>query len=160
MLDEATNLKKVDGTGVFLFKDLGKAPPALLNNLRHNKVLHKTTLLVSVETADKPRVPDDARTQVTKVEPGVFQVVITYGFMDEPDVPAALGTLDIRGLTFDPADVTYFIGRESVVAGKAPGMNRVFEHLFVWLNRGADSAVRFFNLPDEQVFEVGSRVEI
>jgi len=160
VLDEATNLKKVDGTGVFLFKDLGKAPPALLNNLRHNKVLHKTTLLVSVETADAPRVPEDARTQVTKVEPGVFQVVITYGFMDEPDVPAALGTLDVRGLTFDPADVTYFIGRESVVAGKAPGMNPVFEHLFVWLNRGADSAVRFFNLPDEQVFEVGSRVEI
>ena len=160
VLDEATNLKKVDGTGVFLFKDLGKAPPALLNNLRHNKVLHKTTLLVSVETADEPRVPEDSRTQVTKVEPGVFQIVITFGFMDEPDVPAALATLDVRGLTFDPSDVTYFIGRESVVSGKAPGMNPVFEHLFVWLNRGADSAVRFFNLPDEQVFEVGSRVEI
>ena len=160
VLDEATNLKKVDGTGVFLFKDLGKAPPALLNNLRHNKVLHKTTLLVSIETADEPRVPEDSRTQVTKVEPGVFQIVITFGFMDEPDVPAALATLDVRGLTFDPSDVTYFIGRESVISGKAPGMNPVFEHLFVWLNRGADSAVRFFNLPDEQVFEVGSRVEI
>ena len=61
---------------------------------------------------------------------------------------------------FDPDDVTYFIGRESIVAGKAPGMHPALEHLFVWLNRGADSAVRFFNLPSERVFEVGSRVEI
>lgn len=159
VLNEAMDLKKVSGTGVFLFKDLGKAPPALLNNLRHNKVLHKTTLLVSVETAAEPRVETE-RTQVTKVEPGVFQVVISYGFMEEPDVPAALAAIDVRGLHFDVEDVTYFIGRESVVAGKAPGMNPAFEHLFVWLNRGADSAVRFFNLPDEQVFEVGSRVEI
>ena len=160
VLDSHTDIKKVNGTGVFLFKDLGMAPPALINNLHHNKVLHKTTLIVSVETADEPRIDPAERAEVTKVEPGVFQVLLTYGFMEDPDVPAALAALDVRGLTFDPHDVTYFIGRESVVAGKAPGMNPALEHLFVWLNRGADSAVRFFNLPDEQVFEVGSRVEI
>ena len=160
VLDSHTDIKKVHGTGVFLFKDLGMAPPALVNNLNHNKVLHQTTLIVSVETADAPRVEPAARAVVTKVEPGVFQVLLSYGFMEDPDVPAALAALEMRGLTYDPDDVTYFIGRESVVAGKAPGMNPVFEHLFVLLNRGADSAVRFFNLPDEQVFEVGSRVEI
>ena len=160
VLDGHTDIKKVNGTGVFLFKDLGMAPPALINNLHHNKVLHKTTLIVSVETADEPRIDPAERAEVTKVEPGVFQVLLTFGFMEDPDVPAALTALDVRGLTFDPHDVTYFIGRESVVAGKAPGMNPALEHLFVWLNRGADSAVRFFNLPDEQVFEVGSRVEI
>jgi len=152
--------KRVSGTGVFLFKDLGQAPPALINNLEHNKVLHRTTLIVSVDTADAPRVDPAERASVTRIEPGVFQVVISYGFMEEPDVPAALALLDVRGLDFDPDDVTYFIGRESIVAGKAPGMNPLAEHLFVWLNRGADSAVRFFNLPDEKVFEVGSRVEI
>ena len=157
VLDGHTDIKRVLGTAVFMFKDLGKAPPALVNNLRHNKVLHKTTLIVSVETADEPRIDPAERAEVTKVEPGVFQVLITYGFMEDPDVPAALAALDVRGLTFDPHDVTYFIGRESVVAGKAPGMNPALEHLFVWLNRGADSAVRFFNLPDEQVFEVVSR---
>ena len=160
VLDSHTDIQKVHGTGVFLFKDLGMAPPALVNNLRHNKVLHRTTLIVSVETAAEPRVEPEARAEVTKVEPGVFQVRLTYGFMEEPDVPAALQALEVRGLTYDPDDVTYFIGRESVVAGKAPGMNPLLEHLFVWLNRGADSAVRFFNLPDAQVFEVGSRVEI
>ncbi len=160
VLDSHVDTKKVNGTGVFLFKDLGMAPPALVNNLNHNKVLHKTTLIVSVETSDAPRIAAEDRATVSKVEPGVFQVVLNFGFMEEPNVPAALASLDVRGLTFDPDDVTYFIGRESVVAGKAPGMSPPLEHLFVWLNRGADSAVRFFNLPDEKVFEVGSRVEI
>ena len=160
VLDEHTQIKRVPGTGVFLFKDLGKAPPALVNNLEHNKVLHRTTLIVSIETSEEPRVAAEERAEITKVEPGVFQVLLTYGFMEEPDVPAALADLDIRGLTFDPDDVTYFIGRESIISGKAPGMHPALEHLFVWLNRGADSAVRFFNLPPDRVFEVGSRVEI
>ena len=160
VLDAHMDVKRVHGTGVFLFKDLGKAPPALVNNLIHNKVLHRSTLNVRVETADAPRTDPETRAEVTKVEPGVWQVRLCFGFMEEPDVPAALADLRVRGLEFDPTDVTYFIGRESVIAGKAPGMNPVLEHLFVMLNRGADSAVRFFNLPDAQVFEVGSRVEI
>jgi KUP system potassium uptake protein len=160
VLDEHMEVKRVPGTGVFLFKDLGKAPPALVNNLEHNKVLHQTTLIVSVATVEEPRVDPESRAEITKVEPGVFQVLLRYGFMEEPDVPGALSGLQMRGLVFDPDDVTYFIGRESIISGKAPGMHPAFEHLFVWLNRGADSAVRFFNLPPERVFEVGSRVEI
>jgi KUP system potassium uptake protein len=131
-----------------------------VNNLRHNKVLHKTTLIVSVETADSPLVSDESRWEASRVAPGVFQVQLRFGFMEEPDVPAALGKVEFRGLEFDPDDVTYFLGRESVFAGKAPGMNPFAERLFVLLNRGADSAGRFFNLPPDRVFEVGSRVEI
>ena len=160
VLDEHVGIKRVDGTGVFLFKDLGKAPPALVNNLEHNKVLHRTTLIVAIATVEEPRVDPAERAEVTKVEPGVHQVLLRYGFMEEPDVPAALSAISLRGYQFDPDDVTYFIGRESIISGKAPGMHPAFEHLFVWLNRGADSAVRFFNLPPERVFEVGSRVEI
>ena len=160
VLDEAEDVKRVSGTAVFLFKDLGKAPPALVNNLKHNKVLHKCTLIVAIDTAEEPRVAPEDRADITKVAPGVFQVQITFGFMDEPDVPAVLSTLSHFGLEYDADDVTYFLGHESIVAGKAPGMNPLQEHLFVWLNRGADSASRFFNLPIDRVFEVGSRVEI
>jgi KUP system potassium uptake protein len=160
VLDEANDVKRVEGTAVFMFKDLGKAPPALVNNLRHNKVLHKTTLIVSVDTGDAPRVPIDERAIVAKVEPGVFQVLLRFGFMEEPDVPKALATINQRGLEFDPDDTTYFIGRESILAGKAPGMHPLLEQLFVLLNRGADNASRFFNLPADKVFEVGSQVEI
>jgi KUP system potassium uptake protein len=160
VLDETEDVKRVSGTAVFLFKDLGKAPPALVNNLKHNKVLHKCTLIVAIETAEEPRVAPEDRAHITKVAPGVFQVQITFGFMDAPDVPAVLSTLSHFGLEYDVEDVTYFLGHESIVAGKAPGMNPLQEHLFVWLNRGADSAGRFFNLPTDRVFEVGSRVEI
>ncbi len=160
VLDEAEDIKRVAGTAVFMFKDLGKAPPALVNNLRHNKVLHKTTLIVAVDTAAEPRVAPDRRAHVTKVAPGVFQVQIEFGFMEDPDVPAVLSSLDHLGLEYEADDVTYFLGHESIIAGKAPGMNPIQEHLFVFLNRGADSASRFFNLPTDRVFEVGSRVEI
>jgi KUP system potassium uptake protein len=160
VLDEASDVKRVAGTAVFMFKDLGKAPPAHVNNLRHNKVLHKNTLIVSVDTDEAPRVDADERHRISKVEPGVFQVLLTFGFMEEPDVPLALSQIDHREIHFDSEDATYFIGRESIVAGKAPGMHPALEHLFVLLNRGADSASRFFNLPADKVFEVGSQVEI
>ena len=160
VLDEAEGIKRVTGTAVFMFKDLGKAPPALVNNLRHNKVLHSTTLIVAVDTADEPRVSAEQRATVKKVAPGVFQVEVSFGFMEDPDVPKVLEAITHPGLEYDPEDVTYFLGHESIIAGKAPGMNPLQEHLFVFLNRGADSASRFFNLPTERVFEVGSRVEI
>jgi KUP system potassium uptake protein len=160
VLDEAEGIKRVTGTAVFMFKDLGKAPPALVNNLRHNKVLHSTTLIVAVDTADEPRVSAEHRAVVKKVAPGVFQVEVSFGFMEDPDVPKVLAAITHPGLEYDPEDVTYFLGHESIIAGKAPGMNPLQEHLFVFLNRGADSASRFFNLPTESVFEVGSRVEI
>ncbi|MFM8626383.1 MAG: potassium transporter Kup [Actinomycetota bacterium] len=160
VLDETGDVKRVPGTAVFMFKDLGKAPPALVNNLRHNKVLHKCTVLVSVDTAGEPRVAPEDRAVITRVEPGVFQVQLEFGFMEEPDVPKALAAIDHVGLEFDPEDVTYFLGHESIIAGKAPGMNPAQEWLFVFLNRGADSAARFFNLPADRVFEVGTQVVI
>lgn len=160
VLDEAEDVKRVNGTAVFMFKDLGQAPPALVNNLRHNKVLHKNTLIVSVDTSDLPRVEMKDRATVTKIGPGVCQVELEFGFMDEPDVPATLAAMNHPGLELDVDDITYFIGHESIIAGKAPGMNPLAEHLFVFLNRGADSASRFFNLPVDRVFEVGSHVEI
>jgi len=160
VLDEHVDVARVAGTAVFMFKDLGKAPPALVNNLKHNKVLHKCTLIVAVQTAEVPRVDPSERTIVTKVEPGVFQILLRFGFMEEPDVVSALSSIKERGLDFDPKQATFFLGHESIVAGKAPGMNPIAEHLFVVLNRGADSAGRFFNLPKDQIFEVGSHVEI
>ena len=160
VLDETEDVKRVSGIAVFMFKDLGKAPPALVNNLRHNKVLHKCTLIVAVDTASEPRIDPKDRADVTKIGPGVYQVQLDFGFMEDPDVPAALAQLDYPGLEFDGEHATYFLGHESIIAGKAPGMNRAQEHLFVFLNRGADSAGRFFNLPVDRVFEVGTHVEI
>ncbi len=160
VLDESTDVTRVDGTAVFLFKDQGMAPPALINNLRHNKVLHTTTVIVSIATEKIPRVPAEERAQVTSIRPDVYQVRLRFGFMEEADVPAALAAVRLHGHTVDLQQATYFIGRESVIASKIPGMHPLREELYVLLNRGADSTSRFFNLPPDRVFEVGSHVEI
>ena len=160
ILDECTDITRVDGTAVFLFKEQGVAPPALINNVIHNKVLHSTTLLVSIAVEDVPRVPVGQRAEVIRVQSGVYQVCLRFGFMEEADVPAALATVELPQLIINLNEVTYFIGHESVIAGKVPGMHPLREQLFVVLNRGAASASRFFNLPPDRVFEVGSHVEI
>jgi KUP system potassium uptake protein len=160
VLNRLDRVERVEGTAVFLFKDLGMAPPALISNMRHNRVVHETTIIVSVTTADVPRVDPADRCESETVAPGVHQVLLRYGFMEEPDVPLALEQCTGRGFRFKPDEATYFIGRESVFAGKAPGMNPLREHLFVLLNRGAGSASRFFGLPADRVFEVGSQVEL
>ncbi|MFN0027622.1 MAG: potassium transporter Kup [Acidimicrobiales bacterium] len=160
VLSEASDAVSVPGTAVFMFKEAGMAPPALVNNLRHNKVLHATTLLVAVVTADRPRVPVQERCQVSRLHPRVHQVILTFGFMDEPDVPAALSEIEIDGVRLNLDTITYFIGREAIIQSDEKGMHPALEHLFVLLMRGADSASRFFKLPPERVFEVGSHVEI
>jgi KUP system potassium uptake protein len=160
VLDEHKDAVRVEGTAVFMFKDLGKAPPALVNNLLHNKVLHETVLIVSVGVAERPRVPETERAEVKRVEPGVYQIHLWFGFIEEPDVVAALSKMSFRKQPFDARQSTFFLGHESIIAGKAPGMHPLRERLFVLLNRGADSAGRFFNLPADRVFEVGSHVEI
>ncbi len=152
------HVARVPGVAVYMFKDEGAAPPALMSNLRHNKVLHENVLLVSVHTADAPRVSDDERADIIDLGQGITQVTLRYGFMDEPDIPKALTM--IEEIEADIPNATYFLGRESVTAGKVPGMHPWREELFVVLNRGAANASRFFKLPPDQVFEVGSQVEI
>jgi KUP system potassium uptake protein len=151
---------RVPGTAVYLFKDAGAAPPALLANLRHNKVLHEMTMLVSVEVEDVPRVAKRRRARYTRVAAGIVQVRLHFGFMDEPDIPMALDGLTIPGYEFDPDDVTYFVGRETIKPTPLPGMHPLREHLFSVMNRSSSSAARFFRLPPSQVLEVGTQVEI
>jgi KUP system potassium uptake protein len=159
LVDELGGITEVPGTAVFLFKDPGMIPPALVNNLRHNKVIHQTTIVASVVTREVPRVAPDERVQVEPVSEGLYSVVLNFGFMEEPDVPAALARLGAE-VVADAAKATYFVGRESVLPTELEGMPLPLERLYSLLHRGADSAARFFHLPAGQVFEVGAHVEI
>lgn len=131
-----------------------------MSNLRHNKVLHEHTLFVAVHTADVPRVSKLHRATSARIGPGIHQVDLHFGFMEQPNVPAALTLLDIRGFRFHDDDTTYFLGRELVTATKTPGMHPRRERLFAAMNRSSAGAARFFSLPSEQVFEVGTQVDI
>ncbi len=151
---------RVHGTAVFLFKEAGTAPPALLVNVQHNRVLHERVVLLSIVTEPTSHVVGDDRYSVTPIGDGVWQVVLRFGFRDEPNIPEALRSLPdgLAGLDLDT--VTYFLGRESIVAAPKPNMAPWRERLFVLQTRTAASAGRFFHLPADRVFEVGTTVEI
>src|SRR6185295_4867273 len=138
-----------------------RGPPlALVHNLRHNKVLHQRVLILSVHPTHTPHVTPDERLSVTALGSDLYNVVLRYGFMDEPNVPEALDLVREHGLTIDRADVTYFLGRETVIVTKNPGMAMWREKLFVLMARNAIRATAFFKLPPDSVVELGVQVEI
>ena len=151
---------RIPGTAIYMFKDPGFAPLALVSNLKHNRVLHETTIVLSVRPSNAPHVEAADRAEVTRSETGVYQVILTYGFVDEPDVIEGLRGLELDGRPLDPDEATFFLGRETVTSAPTRTMPRWREQLFVLLNRGAASASRFYQLPSNQIFEVGTQVDI
>ncbi|MGH8870967.1 MAG: potassium transporter Kup [Acidimicrobiia bacterium] len=150
---------RVPGTAVYLFPDPGIAPPALLANLRHNEVLHETVVLVAVQTSTVPRVPQVRRATVHDLGEGFVQVVLHFGFMDEPDVPRALANIVDPEFGFDPEDATYFVGRETIIS-KSRGLGRIRAALYGLMHRNASSAVQYFSLPPRHVIEIGKQVAL
>ena len=151
---------RVSGTGVYLFAEPGATPPTLLTNLKHHEVLHETIAIVSIRTTTRPREPQAKRATVHALGEGFYQVVLSYGFMQEPAVPEALGNIVDPAFGFDPTDATYFVGKESVMVTELPSMAKWREHLFAFMHRNAANAARFFDLPHDRVVEVGVQVPI
>jgi KUP system potassium uptake protein len=150
--------QRVPGTAAYLFKDAGAIPPALMVNLKHNRVLHEQVLLISIDSDDVPIIKPDDRIVATKVGPGIWKLVVRFGFMDVPDLPEALRHMTTP--TVDVDEITYFLGRETVVATNNDLMDPIRERIFVFQNRTAASAARFFNLPSKSVFEVGTTIDL
>ncbi|HEY5889618.1 MAG TPA: potassium transporter Kup [Acidimicrobiia bacterium] len=150
---------RVPGTAVYLFPEPGATPPALLANLKHNRILHETVVLVAVHTASTPRVPRAKRVTVHSLGEGFYQVVLLFGFTEEPLVPAALYDIVDSDLGFIPAETSYFIGRESLM-NEAVGFRRLRSALFLLMYRNATSAAEYFGLSSTRVVELGTRVSI
>lgn len=150
---------RVPGTAIFLSNVPKSAPTALLANLEHNHVLHEQLLLLTVNTALQPHVPDDECIEIEPLGQGIYQITLTYGFMEEPNVPKAVAGLPARGIDFDPKHVSYFVNHTTVIASRLPGMALWREKLFALMSHNAASAADFFCLPADQVFVIGRRVE-
>ncbi len=157
---EGSTITRVPGTAVFLFKGSGAAPPALLTNTLHNRVVHERVILLSVLTSDAPYVDAANRGEVQEFGQGFYQVTLHYGFMEEPDVESGLLSLDHDHLPISDGELTFFLGRETVIAAPIHGMAQWRERLFALQLRTSASAARFFRLPTDRVVEVGSQVEI
>ncbi|MFJ4444211.1 potassium transporter Kup [Pseudomonas sp. NPDC089422] len=151
---------RVEGTAVFLTARADAVPHALLHNMLHNQVLHSQVVLLTVVSEDRPRVPEQERFEVEAYGDGFFRVLLHFGFMDEPDVPAALKLCHLDELDFSPMRTTYFLSRETVIASRLEGMSRWRGNLFAFLLKNANGNLRFFNLPLNRVIELGTQVEI
>ena len=152
---------RVPGTAIFLNGTASKTPPALRHNLEHNKVLHERVVFVTVKTQQVPHVPEDHRLQIEDFGTGLYRVKVYYGFMEDPNIPEALQSAAERGLAIvDPKDTTYFLGRETIIATRRPGMAVWRERLFAFISRNATTATAYFGIPPDRVVELGEQIEI
>ena len=151
---------RVPGTAVFMTAQPTGTPPALAHNLRYNKVLHEHVIVLTVSTAQRPHLSPDERLSVEPLGHDLFNVRVQYGFMEDPDVPASLLQARKQGLVLDAEDLTYFLGRETIIVTRQRGMAVWREKLFVLMARNAVRATAFFRLPPERVVELGVQVEM
>ena len=152
---------RVEGTALFLTGDARGTPLPLIHNLHHNKVLHEKVVLVTILTEQVPTVPLEDRVTVEDLGQQMYRVIAYFGFMDSPSIQSVLEGCRNAGLEFDFEAVTFFIGRETVLAANLPaGMSIWRERLFAFMSRNAQRATAFYKIPSKQVFEIGLQVEL
>ena len=159
MLDKSKPVR-VPGTAVFLTSDPDTAPAALLHNLKHNKVLHKRNIMLTIRTAEVPRVPESEQLQIDELNDDVKRIVATLGYMETPRVPHILAVARRRGLNFDIMQTSFFLGRRSIKPSPNSGMPLWQDNLFIFLSRTAAAATDFFHIPSGRVVEMGSQVTV
>jgi KUP system potassium uptake protein len=151
---------RVKGTAVFLTSDPETAPSALLHNLKHNKVLHEKNVILTVRTADTPRIEDEDRVRIENIGDSFWAVVMTYGYMESPNVPRGLAVLRKRGFKFDIMATSFFLSRRSIRPAAQSGMPLWQDRVFIGLAKTASDATDFFQIPTGRVVEVGTQVTV
>lgn len=151
---------RVEGTAIFMTPANDYLPPALLHNLKHNKVLHQRNIILSVETLVVPRAEPAERVAFSELGEGFAKLSLRFGFMEDPDVPRALKQWAIPGLDYEPMRTTFFASRETLVAKADQGMALWRDQLFLLLSRNATPATEFFSIPGNRLVELGVQVAI
>jgi KUP system potassium uptake protein len=152
---------RAQGTAIFLTGDIESTPVALMHNLKHNKVLHEKNIILTVATAETPRVRDEDRVTIEPMNDDFKKVIIRYGFMEDPNVPKALAQMRKRqGVKFDIMATSFFLGRRSVVASAHSGMPLWQDRLYIFLMRNAANPTDFFSIPPGRVVELGAQVTV
>ena len=151
---------RVEGTAVFLTAEIGSVPNALLHNLKHNKVLHRQNLFVTVRSHEVPWIGLNKRLEIESLHHDCWQVIVNYGFKNDPDLPKALEQLKVHGADLDPMTTSYFLSRDIVIPTIGGGMATWREKLFAQMHLNASAAAEFLKLPNNSVVELGSKIEI
>jgi len=151
---------RVPGTAVFMTGNSDGTPPALLHNLKHNKVVHERVVLLTLETGEMPHVSEDQRAEVQPLEHGFYRVIARIGFMETPDVPQLFDVLREQGLDLRMMETSFYLGRENLIPSHREGMARWRKALFGWMSNNARPAMAYFRLPPNRVVELGAQVEL
>ncbi|MDC7683023.1 potassium transporter Kup [Asticcacaulis sp. BYS171W] len=151
---------RVSGTAIFLTSDPDVAPVALMHNLKHNKVLHEKNIILTVHTKSIPRVNESERITIESLNDDFKKLTVSYGFMESPNLPKALGICRKQGLKFDIMATSFFLGRRSVVASANSGMPLWQDRLYIFLMRNATNPTEFFHIPPGRVVELGTQVSV
>ena len=157
---QRADIVKVRGTAIFLNSDPDSTPIALLHNIKHNMVIHHTNIIVTVQASETPHVPEGKRFHFEEIGPHFYRVILRYGFMEDPDVPAALMKLRDHGVEFMPEKATYILSRNTLLPSRSPGMAIWREKIFAFLSSNASRPTTFFRLPPNRVVELGMQIEI
>jgi len=158
---KSNSIRRVPGTAIYMSANKVGTPLALLHNLKHNKVLHEQVVLLTVRTEEVPFLVNARdRVALEKLENGIWRAQVHFGFIEKPDVPAALERVKEAGLRFDPMRTTYFIGRETILATRKLGLSSWRGSIFAWMTRNAGDVTSYFCLPPNGVVELGARVEV
>ncbi len=158
---QSQRITRVPGTAIFMSGAASRTPPALMHNVEHNKVLHEQIIFVTVKTEQIPHVEESERLQVEQFGDGMYRARVHYGFMEDPNIPQVLEQAGGKQLPrIDPADTTYFLGRETIISTSRPGMAQWREKLFGLMSRNATTATAYFGIPPDRVVELGEQIEI
>jgi KUP system potassium uptake protein len=156
----SAEIRRVPGTAVFLSRRVDSVPLTMLHSLKHYSVLHERNMILSVETAQVPRVHHRDRIGVTAFGERFYRIVLRYGFMEQPDIPAAFADCTLDGEGFDLMRTSFFMSRETVCVGAHGRLNPVVRRLFIWMHRNAYDATDFFRIPRNRIVELGVRIEL
>ncbi|HMB81067.1 MAG TPA: KUP/HAK/KT family potassium transporter, partial [Vicinamibacterales bacterium] len=151
---------RVPGTAVFMTARPEGAPPILVHHLKHNQVLHQQVVLLTVSVLNTPTIGDSERIDVDPIGGGFYRVIARFGFMESPDVLAALALAREKGLQWRDEDTTFYLADLTLLANDRIGMSRMRDNLFIFLSRNARRATNFFHIPVDRVVEIGIQLEI
>ncbi len=151
---------RVSGTAVFLDRTPDATPHALLHNIKHNKIIHEQVILLTIITEESPHVPENKRIKIVSRGECIYRMVIKFGFMEDPDVTEVLRKVEVNGKKLKPEQMSFFLGREKLIATDRPGMAIWREKLFAWMSQNATGAAYFFNLPPDRIVELGASIEL
>lgn len=150
----------IPGTAIYMSSNKDGTPPPLIQNIKHNRLLHKQVIILTIMIQKVPHIKQDDRLEIQEPTEGFYRVLANYGYMDITNIQNIIELLKKNNIQLDMNKTTFFLGRETLIPGNEKGFNLLRNKLFILLSNNAQRATEFFNIPPQRVFEVGTQVEL